>query len=406
VASDTFSEDLHIGTTLTPLIRRFRPRVTPGAEELLAGPLRGEPLGPDRLAERALTIARAQRIAAREDRALGAPLLARLNQTRRVLDDAHDRLAEYAAEGGDVGPAGEWLLDNFHVVQEHIREVHESLPRGYYRELPVLAEGPLAGYPRVYELAITLISHTEGRVDLDNVELFVGAFQQVAPLSIGELWAIPAMLRLGCLESVRRMTLRTVQRLDEMEEADEWASRIRLASEDGARAMRRILDSFVADPPALTPTMVARLLQQLRPIRGAHPPLIRLEQWLGEEALSADDAGARSTQRLALTQLMMANSIMSLRAITHADWRIFIEHQSVMEAVLREDPAGFYPTMTFATRDRYRHVVERIAKRTRSDEPTIAHRTRRSAAGACRLLPHRRGAGHSRARERIPRIAR
>jgi cyclic beta-1,2-glucan synthetase len=272
-------------------------------------------------------------------------------------------------------------------VQEHIREVHESLPRGYYRELPVLAEGPLAGYPRVYELAITLISHTEGRVDLDNVELFVGAFQQVAPLSIGELWAIPAMLRLGCLESVRRMTLRTVQRLDEMEEADEWASRIRLASEDGARAMRRILDSFVADPPALTPTMVARLLQQLRPIRGAHPPLIRLEQWLGEEALSADDAGARSTQRLALTQLMMANSIMSLRAITHADWRIFIEHQSVMEAVLREDPAGFYPTMTFATRDRYRHVVERIAKRTRSDEPTIARRAVDFASEASRTAP-------------------
>ena len=124
----------------------------------------------------------------------------------------------------DVGPAGEWLLDNFHVVQEHIREVRESLPRGYYRELPELAEGALAGYPRVYELAITLISHTEGRIDLENVDLFVAAFQRVAPLSIGELWAIPAMLRLGLIESVRRMTLRTVQRLDEMAAADAWAA--------------------------------------------------------------------------------------------------------------------------------------------------------------------------------------
>src|SRR6185503_4136481 len=113
---------------------------------------------------------------------------------------------------------------NFFVVQEHIREVRASLPRGYYRELPELAAGNLAGYPRVYELAITLISHTEGRIDYDNVDVVVGAFQDVAPLRIGELWAIPAMLRLGLIENVRRMTLRTVQRLDEVERADQMAS--------------------------------------------------------------------------------------------------------------------------------------------------------------------------------------
>ena len=125
----------------------------------------------------------------------------------------------------DVGPAGEWLLDNYHVVQEHIGEVRESLPSGYYRELPELAGGPLAGYPRVYELAITLISHSEGRIDLDNVSGFVEAFQKVSALTIGELWAVPAMLRLGLIENVRRMALRTVQRLDELELADEAARR-------------------------------------------------------------------------------------------------------------------------------------------------------------------------------------
>ncbi len=363
-----------VAPTLSRLIRGFRSSATPGADELLAGPLRGEPLGADRLGERALSLARSQHVTTHLARAPRAPLLARLTQTRAILDDAREALAQVVAEDGDVGPAGEWLLDNFHVVREHIREVHESLPRGYYRELPVLSDGPLAGYPRVYELAITLISHTEGRVDLDSVELFVGAFQLVAPLSIGELWAIPAMLRLGCLESVRRMTLRTVQWLGEVREADAWADRITAAGDEGSPALRDMLDSFVAAPPALTPTVVSRLLRQLRPLRGAHPPLMRLEQWLGEESLSAEHAGALATQRLALTQLMMANSITSLRAITHADWRTFVEHQSAMEAVLRDDPAGAYASMTFATRDHYRHVVERIAKRTKQDEGLVAQR--------------------------------
>jgi cyclic beta-1,2-glucan synthetase len=257
-------------------------------------------------------------------------------------------------------------------VQEHIGEVRESLPGSYYRELPVLAAGPLAGYPRVYELAITLISHSEGRIGLDNLGALVEAFQQVTGLTIGELWAVPAMLRLGLIENVRRMTLRTVQRLDELEAADDAAARIARAGEAGTAELDGELERFAAEAPPLTPTFVARFLQQLRIEGGALPAVVRLEQWIADEALSAEEAASRATQRLALTQIGMANSITSLRAIARMDWRTFVERQSRMEAILREDPSGFYPRMNFATRDRYRHEVERIAKRTRRSEEAVA----------------------------------
>ncbi len=118
---------------LAQLVKRFRPRRTASADELLAGPIRGEPLGADHLGERALALARGQRLSPPSPSGGSTPLLTRLNGTRTVLDDARERLVAYAAEDGDVAPAGEWLLDNYHVVDEHIREVHESLPRGYYR---------------------------------------------------------------------------------------------------------------------------------------------------------------------------------------------------------------------------------------------------------------------------------
>ena len=272
----------------------------------------------------------------------------------------------------NVGPAGEWLLDNLHVVQEHIQEVRDSLPRGYYRELPELAFGALAGYPRVYEIAITLISHTEGRIEVDNLDLFVGAFQQVAPLSIGELWAIPAMLRLGLIESVRRMALRTVRRLRELDEADLWATRLTSAGDESAPALAAALQNFVSRPPELTPTFVSRFLYQLRMSPDSVPPLAWLEGWIAEHGMSAEDAAARATEWVALTQIMMANSITSLRTIARMDWETFVERESVMEAALRQDPAAVYPRMTFETRDQYRHVVERIAKRTRRDEAAVA----------------------------------
>ncbi len=258
------------------------------------------------------------------------------------------------------------------MVQEHIGEVRESLPRGYYRELPELAAGSLAGYPRVYELAITLISHSEGRVDLDNVSGFVAAFQQVATLTIGELWAIPAMLRLGLIENVRRMALRTVQRLDELEAADAAAARVARAAAAGEVALEAELDRFASHPPRLTPTFVSRFLNQLRSEGGALPAVVRLEQWIAEEALSAEAAATGATRRLALTQVMMANSITSLRAIARMEWRAFVERLSRVETVLREDPSGFHARMTFATRDQYRHVVERIARRTRRPEEAVA----------------------------------
>jgi len=355
-----------------PILQLFE-RAADGREELsLAGPIRGELLGTERLADRARAVAAGQRILARHAPRRRPRLLERLDQTRGILDDAHARLAKAAEHDVDVGPAGDWLLDNFHVVQEHSREVRESLPRSYYRELPELIAGPLAGYPRIYELAITLISHSEGRVDLGNLNPFVAAFQDMAPLSIGELWAIPAMLRLGLIENVRRMALRTVQRLDELENADRWGERVIAASEEGPARLGVVFNEFIADHPPLTSTFVSRLLRQLRSEPDGSATLVRLAEWITDEALSAEEAAARSTQRVALTQIIMANSITSLRTIARMDWRVFVERQSVMDAALRNDPAGAYARMTFATRDDYRHVVERIAKRTGGDEAGVA----------------------------------
>jgi cyclic beta-1,2-glucan synthetase len=350
---------------------------TDGREDRLAGPIRGELLGAEHLAERAQALAAGQRLAA-ERKIRRTPLLARLNDTRKILEDAYRRLTaagdvDVDNDGvPDVGPAGEWLLDNYYVVREHIDEVRESLPQGYYRELPELAGGPLAGYPRIYELAITLISHSEGRVDIHNVTNFVQAFQEVSTLTIGELWATPAMLRLGLIENVRRMALRTVDRLDELKAADQAASRIAQAVGQGTLDIE--LDRFASNPPPLSPTFVSRFLHQLRLEGGTLPAVVRLEQWIADEALSAEEATARSTQRLALTQVVMANSITSLRAIARMEWRRFVEGQSRIESVLREDPTGFYSRMTFATRDEYRHSVERIARRTKRSEESIARR--------------------------------
>jgi cyclic beta-1,2-glucan synthetase len=346
-------------------------RATNGRQESLVGPIRGELLGAERLAEHARALARRQRVRP-SGKGRKVPLLERLEETYGILLDAREVLGEAADEGIDVSPAGEWLLDNFYTVEEHIREIRATLPRGYYRELPELASGPLARFPRVYEIAIELIANTEGHLDLANTELFVREFQRIAPLRIGELWAIPAMLRLGLIENIRRMTRRTLSRLEEVRAADAAAEQLRRASEAGPKALAEALHDFVDHTPKLSAIFVSRFLSQIRAYQATFTPLVWLEQWIAEDLMSAEEAVARTNQRAAITRVTIANSITSLRTIARLDWNSFVEAQSAIERVLRGDPSGDYTSMTFAARDRYRHEIERLAKRIDRDEAKVA----------------------------------
>ncbi|MFI5256908.1 MAG: glucoamylase family protein, partial [Gemmatimonadales bacterium] len=341
-------------------------------------PILRELFGTDRLARHARHLARRHRLAPEEGRRRPTRLrrgllLARLDETEGVLRVVHAELAAITSDGGTISPAGDWLLDNYYIVRAQIAEVRATLPRGYYHELPKLAEpSGLAGYPRVYEIAIELIAHTDGRLDAKTLELMIEQYQLVAPLSMGELWALPAMLRMGFLENIRRMAQRAERDAADVRAADEWVTRLLDADAEGSDALARMLATFVNFSPELTPAFLTRFLQQTRSRRADFTPLLWLEQWVAEDVMSVEEAVQRSTQRLALTQLVMANSIASLRAVGNIDWRDFVEDASVTEAILRRDPADVYGRMTFRTRDAYRHVVEHLAKRNRMSEQEVA----------------------------------
>jgi len=137
-------------------------------------------------------------------------LLRRLDENEKQLIEAYDLVIDTENESRHVAPAGEWLLDNFYIIEQQIRATRLYLPRTYSRELPRLLNGPEAGFPRVYSIALELIAHSDGRVDIENVSHFVAAYQTISPLTLGELWAVPIMLRLGLISAASPSTSRAV----------------------------------------------------------------------------------------------------------------------------------------------------------------------------------------------------
>ena len=158
-------------------------------------PFRDEPLSSERLDERALALAASFTIDSRRRHARS--IYPRLRDNERVLEAAYRTLAEDVREGAFVTPATEWFLDNFHLISSELVEIREHLPRRYYRQLPALATREEAGEARIYAMAVALLRHTDSRLDLPQLTLFLNSYQRVAPLTLGELWAWPSMLKLA-----------------------------------------------------------------------------------------------------------------------------------------------------------------------------------------------------------------
>ncbi|HWM44622.1 MAG TPA: glycosyltransferase family 2 protein, partial [Burkholderiales bacterium] len=341
-------------------------------------PLRAELYSADQMERHGEALALAHRLRPGRTRDL---LLRRLTENEGVLVAAGELLKTALTAGRAIAPAGEWLLDNFHLIEEQVRTAKRHLPKAYSRELPRLLHGPSQGLPRAYDIALEAIAHGDGRLDAESLRRFVAAYQTLAPLKLGELWAVPIMLRLALLENLRRVAARIAAGTAERDLAGAWADRmIEIAGRDAKSLILSTADMARSNPP-ITSSFVAELARRLQGQGAALAlPLTWIEQRLSELDLTIEQLVQSQTREQAADQVSMANSIGSLRLLGATDWREFVEAMSVVERSLREDRV--YGAMDFATRDRYRHAVEKIAKASPLSEGDVAREAMRLAHAA------------------------
>src|SRR5689334_6139112 len=343
-------------------------------------PFQAEFYSVERLEQYAQTLAAEHKTVTRKGR---AQLLPRLAENGRILESAYKALVEALRQGRAISPAAEWLVDNYHIVEEQLREIRHDLPESYYHELPKLAEGELKDYPRIYAVALALITHTDSRLDTNTLRRFIAAYQTVAPLSIGEVWAVAITLRLALVENLRRLALSIARARLEREEADKLADKLlELASLNPA-----VINTYVSERLGkrddMPQSFVVQLVQRLRE---QHPSVMPVMDWL-EKHLIRQGAAVEAVihnehQRQAAAQVTVGSIITSMRLLSTLDWNDFFEKVSLIEPVLGKDPAGVYSRMEFASRDRYRHVLERISKRTRTNELDVGEAAVELAANA------------------------
>ncbi|MEP7261254.1 MAG: glucoamylase family protein [Usitatibacter sp.] len=341
-------------------------------------PLRSELFSADQMERHGKVLASAHRLA--QGRIVDR-LLPRLADNESILAAVCEQLSAAVAATRRTTPAAEWLLDNFYLIEEQIRTARRHFPKGYSRELPRLSHGPSARLPRVYDLALEAISHGDGRVDAENLSRFVAAYQTVTPLRLGELWAIPIMLRLALIENLRRVAVRIGAAASDRERADGWAEEMMEVAEKDPHSLIMVIADMARSNPPLVSSFVAELARKLQGQSAALAlPLTWIEQRLSESGFSIEQLVHSESQEQAGAQVSISNTIGSLRFLGSMNWRDFVETMSVVERELHGDPGGIYAAMDFATRDRYRHAVEEIARRGTLAEIDVAREAVRLAS--------------------------
>ena len=332
-------------------------------------PIRAELFSIERLEQHAVSLAAAQTVDTTIRR--GKALTPRVLENGRVLLEAYRALTRAIQQEHVITPAAEWLVDNFHIVDEQLREIREDLPPGFYRKLPKLSSGFLAGYPRVFGIAWAFVAHTDSNFDPEVLRRFVTAYQRVQPLTIGELWAVAITIRIVLVENLRRLTERIVHSRAARQEADALADRMLGLSGDSPAALEELLEKFDDEP--LATAFAVELLQRLRDLSPNMRPVLHwLDERLAAQKTTADEIVRLEHQQQAAMNVTVRNIITSMRLMSAFDWRDFFESVSLPDETLRNDTN--FTEVDFATRDAYRHAIEDLSRGSRHSEVEIARR--------------------------------
>ncbi len=349
---------------LLPEVPRALLNILDGQRGPVLAPVRAELYGAERFAQHARSLAESHRAERAHWRAM--TFFPRLRQNIAALREAHQYIGVQAESGYDISPAGEWLLDNFHVIEAQLRAIHEDLPRRYYRNLPVLAEEPLAGLPRVYGLAWAFVAHTDGAFDDELALRFLTAYQQARELQLAELWALPTTLRVVLIENLRRLAERVATNKAARELANLCSDRLHTFSIE-------TLDELLAElnRRGIGRTFLGQMAQRMADLQRTSDPLALLpyQHWL--QAALPDVANLRAQQAAdqAADNLSVSNAVTSLRTISDADWPDIIARSStLMQLMLGSE---LFAAEHVATRDQTLHGIERLARRCGRSETEV-----------------------------------
>jgi cyclic beta-1,2-glucan synthetase len=306
----------------------------------------------------------------------------RIRENGKTILEVYRATNDAQAKGEAITPAAQWLLDNYYLIEETVFQVKRDLPRRFYRELPAVSFGNDRPVPRALAIAWAYVAHSDSSISAAMFEAVVEGYQSIEPLKIGELWALPSLLRFVLVENFRRIAVRVSRSREMRRLANSLADRV-TAEGDGDNGPS-MLAEYAAH--ALDTSFATQLLHRLRDgSRSAGRALVWLETELERHGSNAEAIIFGEHQTLSAGNVTTANIVRGLKLINDVQWTVWFEEVSKVDALLRKEAR--FSELDFASRDEYRSEIEELARGSGLTEFAVAERAIELARKAAEETP-------------------
>jgi len=288
----------------------------------------------------------------------------RLIDNYKFITNLYLKTNDLAKTKKNLPSGSDWLLDNFYIIEDNYKNIIRNVNNKTFKELEILNKGYYKNFPRIFILAVELISHTDGRIEKDLLIDFINAYQKIHHLSMSEIWALPLCLSIALFEKIRNLCEKLNTTQNEWNKAEEI-----IKLDDYGKITKALSDKL--ENKTFTPSFIEHLVEILKKNEIYNEPVLDfIKSKLLYENISIENIINIEHQEQAQIAISFGNSINSLRLINALDWNEIFEEISVVDKILSKDK--FYKLQDKETRDYYRHKIKKIASKYNVSESKVA----------------------------------
>ena len=299
----------------------------------------------------------------------------RLNDNFRFIQKTYTLLNEHIKKGISIYPAGEWLLDNFYLIEETVKNIRNELTQKKYKNFPGINNGLYKGFARIYVLATEIVAYTDNKIDEEILKTSLLAYERKKTLNMEEIWNLPTFLELAIIENIRGVCEKIYVSQIQKYKVEEIVERLIEKKETNKQEYKKIRENTRMYQNSSYPFIEYMSYKLKKYGKTGNAYLNILEEQVNKLGLSVSEVIRKEHFDIAIQKVAIGNGITSIREIARINFLNLFEEINGVESLLKQDPANVYEKMDYKTKEYYRAEIKKISQKTKMSEIYIAKKT-------------------------------
>lgn len=299
----------------------------------------------------------------------------RLNDNYIFIEKTYNLLNEHIKKNIEIHPAGEWLLDNFYIIEETVKKVKKEMPLKKYKRLPGIANGAYKGFARIYLLATEIATYRDNKIDDETLKIALLAYQKQKTLNMEEIWNLWIFLEIAIIENIRSVCEKIIQAQNQKYKVESIIERLVEKNTPKKMKFPKIIFEHNYSRSEMKYPFIEYMSYKLKKFgKKGIAYLNILEDEVEKTGLTISEAIQKEHFDIALQKVLIGNSITSIREISRINFLMLFEEINGVEEILKKDPANVYSKMDYKTKEYYRGIIKELSDKTKISENYIANK--------------------------------